>query len=143
MSYSCLSELVEFEKRTARRRKQMQNHPVSNQQRLNLAKEPFKSKEDALERLLTYHNSYVSSTVNEIDPAFPSDLKERMFRLESTFREIGDFRNGLYGQALRSLKVEAVLPPPPMNMYQQQQLMQQQMIQQYYQQQQSQQLRSL
>ena len=139
MSYSCLGELVEFEKRTAKRRKQLQNTQVSQQSRLAIAKEAFKSKEDALERLLTYHNTYVDTPAQEVSPTFPTDLNERLDRIEASCKDFLVFRNGLYNQAMRSLRLETqpvmMLGTHQQHLLQQQILQQHQMLQQQYQQQ--------
>ena len=106
-----LSDLVEFEKHEARRRRLLANPTPSQPLRLQAAKEPFMNKEDALERILIYHSTFVPSDVNpEMPHLMP--LAERLARVELGMRETSHFKESLMIQALRSLKLDSQIPQP-------------------------------
>lgn len=110
-----LTELVDFEKSTARQRRLLTNTVPSQSLRLQIAKDPFKNKEDALDRLLVYHNTLVTSDVTADTPQLVS-IVDRLARVEAGLRETSHFRDSLMSQALRALKLDIPVAGQPMRM---------------------------
>jgi len=108
-----LSELVEFERSTARQRRLLANTLPSQSLRLQIAKDPFKNKEDALERLLVYHNTLGTSDVARDTPQLPS-IVDRLAKVEAGLRETSHFRDSLMSQALKALKLDIPMTGQPM-----------------------------
>jgi hypothetical protein len=104
-----LSELVEFERLTARKRRHLANTAPSQHVRLQVAKDAFRNKEDALERIIVYHNTLATTDVVPETPQLVS-LKERISQAENGLRETSYFREGLLGQVMKNLKLDLHVP---------------------------------
>ena len=100
-----LNQLTEFEKALAKKRRMLANSTPSQPLRLQIARDPFKSKEDALERLLVYHNTLNES---EVAPELPQmwPISDRVIKAETTLRDTSFFRDSLLNQGLRSLRLD-------------------------------------
>ena len=105
---SLLSDLVDFEKETAKKRRLLANPIPSQQLRLHMAKDAFKSKEDALERVICYHSTFNPCNVSPVSPQ-RIDMIERITRIEGSLRDNLHFRDSLMNQVLRSVRIDMTL----------------------------------
>ena len=110
-----LTELVDFERNTARKRRHLANTAPSQTLRLHIAKDAFKNKEDALERLIVYHNTLATTEVAPQAPE-PLTLKDRITHAEIKLRESAYFKEGLFAQVVKNLKVEVHGPSQAMKL---------------------------
>ena len=102
-------ELCAFEKEQARLRRSNANPSVSEQNRLNLAKESFNN--DVLKKLLAYHNTYVNisehqGSVLAIAHWNAESADERIDQLNRHISDPDTFRDFIFNTAARSLRLE-------------------------------------
>jgi hypothetical protein len=112
-------EISLFEKEQAKRRRANVNPSVSEQMRLALAKEPFK--DDVMNRLIMYHNTYVempAQTEQSLSYTKEMDeyLTQRVDQLNQAISNKEYFRNFMFNTASKSLRVE-VQPQQPYGVF--------------------------